>query len=112
MWRIRDRATFDELRRSRLRVRHGPISVTFVPDAGTDPPRVAYAVGRRVGTAVVRNRLRRRLRAIVAEQEQAGVLAAGAYLVAVRPEAAVLSFEELKTTVTSAMTRVQQLGSR
>ena len=108
MWRIGDRATFDELRRSRLRVRNGPISVTFVPGAG--PPRVAYAVGRRVGTAVVRNQVRRRLRAAVAEG--AAELAPGAYLVVVRAEAAVLPFEELKTTVTSAMTRVQQLGSR
>jgi ribonuclease P protein component len=108
VWRIRDRATFDELRRSRLRVRNGPIAVTFVP--GTGPPRVAYAVGRRVGTAVVRNRVRRRLRAVVAEE--AAALAPGAYLVAVRPEAAALPFEELKTTVTSAMTRVQQLGPR
>lgn len=30
-----------------------------------DPPRVAYQVGRAVGGAVVRNRLRRRLRAAV-----------------------------------------------
>ena len=30
---------------------------------GSEPPRVAYAVGRGVGGAVVRNRVRRRLRA-------------------------------------------------
>ena len=33
----------------------------------TDPPRVAFATGRTIGSAVVRNRVRRRLRAAVRE---------------------------------------------
>ncbi len=36
-------------------------------DDGSDAPRIAYAVTKRVGGAVVRNRLRRRLRAICAD---------------------------------------------
>jgi ribonuclease P protein component len=36
--------------------------VAWLDDGVVGPPRVAFAVGRRVGGAVVRNRLRRRLR--------------------------------------------------
>src|SRR4051794_27092213 len=64
-WRIRDRATFARLRASSTRSRVGPITVTFVHDEVGTPPRVAYSVGRKVGNAVVRNLVRRRLRAIV-----------------------------------------------
>jgi ribonuclease P protein component len=57
-----------------------------------------------VGNAVVRNRLRRRLRAIVSEL--APQLAPGAYLVAAAPEAALLKFGELKAIVSEALEAV------
>jgi ribonuclease P protein component len=60
---------------------------------------VAYAIGRRVGPAVVRNRLRRRLRAIFAEVAPPP----GDYLVAADPAAADLSFSDLKALVTAAL---------
>src|SRR5947209_4495366 len=58
IWRIRDRATFRELRVNGRRARRGPLTVTFVVRATDDPPQVAFAVGRKVGGAVVRNKLR------------------------------------------------------
>ena len=75
------------------------------PGAGAQP-RVAYAVGKRVGGAVERNRLRRRLRAIVAEA--ATGVPPGAYLVAAGPEAAETGFEELKRIVAAAMTSASE----
>lgn len=71
------------------------------------PPRVAYAIGRKVGPAVRRNRLRRRLRAIV--RGQAGRLAPGAYLIGAAPGAAELSFDELMTMFTEAVGAVGAL---
>jgi ribonuclease P protein component len=76
------------------------VTVTFLAEA-SGPPRVAYAVGRRVGGAVARNRLRRRLRAIAADQAPA--LPPGAYLVAAGPEAASLPHARLHELVSGAM---------
>jgi ribonuclease P protein component len=76
--------------------------VSFAALGEESAPRVAYAVGKRSGGAVVRNRLRRRLRAVVAGI--APQLVPGAYLVMVAPGAFELSHEELKTQVTAAMT--------
>jgi ribonuclease P protein component len=94
--RVGDRATFDALRRDGRRARRGPMTVAFLP-GGTDV-RVAYAIGRRVGPAVVRNRVRRRLREAVRELDRTtpGGLACGAYLVSVRPEAAARTYRDLR----------------
>jgi len=73
------------------------LTVTFVDTSPSEPPRVAYAIGSKVGGAVERNRLRRRLRAIV--REVAPELRPGAYLITAAPAAAHLTFGELRTTV-------------
>jgi ribonuclease P protein component len=106
-WRVRDRATFAALRDGR-RGHAGPVRVTWVQGAPDAPPRVAFAVGRRVGSAVARNRIRRQLRAVVAEL--AAELAPGAYLVAYRggPPAA---STELRQHVVAAATSAGALGS-
>lgn len=101
VWRIRDRRTFAELRRRGRRARSGPITVTWLPGPPGTPPRVAYAVGRTVGPAVVRNRARRRLRAVVAGL--AAELDPGAYLVAAGPATASLHPEEMTTHVSTAL---------
>ena len=95
-WRVRDRATFEALRREGRRARRGALSVTFVPATG-GPPRFAYGIGRRVGPAVARNRVRRRLRA--AARELAGPppgLPPGAYLVTVSPQIVGATYDELR----------------
>ncbi|MBA2280853.1 MAG: ribonuclease P protein component, partial [Acidimicrobiia bacterium] len=70
--RVGTRAAFSALSQRGVRSRAGVVRLTWLPaepgDESTTPPvRVAYAIGRPVGTAVVRNRLRRRLRAAMAE---------------------------------------------
>lgn len=60
---------------------------TAVVGLSSEPPRVAFSVGRPVGNAVVRNRVRRRLRAAL--REHADYLQPGAaYLVRATPGAA------------------------
>ena len=78
------------------------MTVAYVP--GDADVRVAYAIGRRVGPAVVRNRLRRRLRAAAREIDVAtGGLPTGAYLVSVRPAATQRSYGELRDDLASAL---------
>jgi ribonuclease P protein component len=101
-WRIRDRETFEALRSRGHRSRQGHVTVTFAVSDDDGVPRVAYAIGKRVGGAVVRNRLRRRLRAVVADITES--LPPGAYLVAAGREAVDLPYEDLKAQVTAAMT--------
>jgi ribonuclease P protein component len=108
IWRIRDRATFVALRRSNQRVRRGPITVTWAPGDPAEPPRVAYAIGKHVGGATVRNRIRRRLRAIVRDLERP--LEPGAWLIGAAPEVAKLSYGELKAAVTAAVGALEDRG--
>jgi ribonuclease P protein component len=79
---ISRRRTFEQLRREGIRVRAGRLALTYVP-VDAPRPRVAFAIPRRVGGAVVRNRARRRIRPLLAERVAASGLPVGAYLVQV-----------------------------
>ncbi len=76
--RVRKRETFVALARGERR-RRGPVTLARARASG-EYPQVAYRVGRRVGNAVVRNRLRRRLRVAVTENAE-GLQPGWAYLV-------------------------------
>jgi ribonuclease P protein component len=102
IWRIRDRQSFRRLGAEGRRVRSGVLWCTFVPDPNLSPPRVAFALGRTLGPAVVRNRLRRRLRAVLAAAD----LPPGLYLVGARPDGAGRSSTELAFDVAGLRTRL------
>ena len=59
--------SFRALGASRRRARSGAVTVRFVATEDAPTVRIAFVIGRRTGTAVVRNRLRRRARAVVAD---------------------------------------------
>jgi ribonuclease P protein component len=85
------------------RRRAGALEVTAA-DLGRrdEPPRVAFAVGRRVGGAVVRNRVRRRLRA--ATREHRALLRPGcAYLVRAGASASSATYAELSDALCTAL---------
>ena len=109
---VRDRATFAAFGRSRQRARRGWLTVSFVaddalgPDATDGPTRVAYSIGRKVGGAVERNRLRRRLRAVMSELSPQ--IRPGAYLIAAGRPATDVSYQELKAMMSTAL---HDLGS-
>jgi ribonuclease P protein component len=75
------------------------LSLVFLGDDSHGPPRVAYAMTKRVGGAVARNRLRRRLRAQLAELASSGRVPTGALLISVGPDAAHRTPQELRNDV-------------
>jgi len=83
------------------------VTVVYLPATYADgldrPARVAFAINRKVGNAVVRNKVRRRLRAILGELDRAADdgLAGGTYLLTVRPEVTSLSYRDLADRVRS-----------
>ena len=95
--RIRARDDFLRLRRQGRRLRIDPLWCTHLPDPTSDAPHVAFAINRAVGHAVVRNRVRRRLRALLAEV--ADLLPPGLYLIGCRPTAAELTFDQLRRRI-------------
>ena len=108
---VRTRRSFAALSRSRSRARSGPLWVTRSdapdPRRGEADVQVAYAIGRSAGGAVVRNRIRRRLRELVREAERAGALAPGAYLIGAEHSAAVAPHAELRRHLTGALARLR-----
>jgi ribonuclease P protein component len=77
---------------------------------------VAFAIGRKVGPAVVRNRLRRQIRAVLIElqQGQAGhglpVLPGGSYLFGAHPSITELSFAQLRSEVIDLMAGAHRIA--
>lgn len=73
-----------------------------VPAVGTDGPRVGFVVSRAVGPAVVRNRVKRRLRHLV--REHWALLPAGAVVVVrALPPAAAAAHAQLDVDLRSAL---------
>ncbi|MGI9031158.1 MAG: ribonuclease P protein component [Ilumatobacteraceae bacterium] len=97
--RVRHRREFEELSRGR-RARTETLWCRYVDDPQLVPPRLAFAIGRAVGPAVRRNRLRRRLRAIVrAAASPGGRLDHGGLLIGAAPAAVEQSFAQLRDEV-------------
>ena len=113
--RVRDRATFAALQRRGRRLVSGPVTVVYLEDtvktleikgnSAVGPPRVGFAVPRAVGPAVVRNRVRRRLRGVLAERAARGQLPAGSWLFIVRPAAGAWTSEQFGEVVDAAVAR-------
>lgn len=102
---VRSREDFSALSRSRARGRSGPVWVVHAPARDDDDPvaRVAYAVSKKVGGAVVRNRVRRRLRPLMDQLDQDPGLPPGGYLVGVRPDVVDLPGADLGRHLTAAV---------
>ncbi len=93
--RLRGRRAFTDLAQRGRTVRSGPLRVRYL--AAPDSARVGYAIGKRAGGAVERNRIRRRLRAAVATATTP--LTSGFYLISADPSAADAAFSELVDAV-------------
>ena len=93
-------------------MRAGALWCTWIADPDAAPPRVAYAIGRAVGGAVVRNRLRRQLRARVAAAARDDAIGPGWYLVGAAPAAARASRHDLDDAVAALLRSIGAQVSR
>ncbi|MDQ2754676.1 MAG: ribonuclease P protein component [Actinomycetota bacterium] len=100
IWRISRRQTFLALRQGR-HLRAGPLRISWVAGSPDEPLQVAYTIGKRVGSAVERNRLRRRLRMLF--REAAPQLPPGAYLIGATSDANHLDYDDLRTILMRAL---------
>jgi ribonuclease P protein component len=80
--------------------------VSFIADP-EGPPRVAFAVGRSLGTAPARNRARRRLRAALAARRDD--LPGGWFLVGATPSIMRSTFQEIEMDIDAIL---GDLGAR
>lgn len=103
--RLRRREDFSTVLRSGRRLSRGPLVLHLLAPAaaaGPSPARVGFVIPGKVGNAVARNRLRRRLRALF--RDRLGALpAGGAVVVRTMPGAAELDSAELGRLVDSAL---------
>jgi ribonuclease P protein component len=75
------------------------------PGPTAEPARVGFVVNKAVGNAVLRNRVHRRLRAVMAAQLP-GLPAGSLTVVRALPPSGSSSFEELTADVQAALSRV------
>ena len=101
IWRIRDRTVFARFRRDGRRARVGSLWMSVIADPAASPPRVGFAVGRSVGSAPLRNRVRRRLRALARTHGDA--LSPGWYLLGADAHFAELPFHSAEQDFLAAL---------
>lgn len=78
-----------------MRIRRSALWCTWCPDPSTTTTSVAFSLGRALGPAVTRNRLRRRLRAILRETQS--TLPGGMLLIGATQRATELTFDQLRS---------------
>ena len=112
--RLRKRRDFEECYASGVRVSGRLLQVILLPAAsiapGTARPRLGLSVPRRVGGAVTRNRIRRRLREIFRRNREVFGDRAGDLVINARPSAAQASFDELREEYRKLVERTLAAG--
>lgn len=84
----------------------------FLPDTSFDAAQVAYALPRRVGSAVMRNKIRRRLREIVRDldRETPNGLPAGFYLIGAKQQVNGCSYSDLRSSLGSCLSKFERVA--
>lgn len=99
-----------------LRVKGGPrwstpafsLEARSRPGDAESPARFGFTVSKKIGGAVVRNRVRRRLRALVAGLGPGAARQGCDYVLIARPGAAERAYRDLKTDLEQALDRVHR----
>ncbi len=102
--RLSDRRAFRRLHAEGTRTGRGPLRLVVRRDPDI-PPRYAFAIPRSVGNAVVRNRTKRRIRAVLHDIECSSPreIPGGDHLVRVTAPLDHWSYDKLRTTMTELL---------
>ena len=87
-------------------IREGILTVRMVPDSSAVGVHVAFATPKRIGPAVVRNRVRRQVRALM--RAQAATLPRGWYLIGIEAPPVDNSWGQLSGLLATALPRAVQ----
>lgn len=102
--RLKKRSQFLAVRRGEKR--RGPLFLLEVLDRGDDdPPRLGITVTRKVGNAVVRNRVRRRLKEAVRVHAGGDMAVGSDYVIVGRRDVLGVAFDELGRELSRRMMR-------
>lgn len=105
--RLKKRAEFLAVRRGEKR--RGPLFLLEVLRRGDDaPPRIGFTVTKKVGNAVVRNRVRRRLKEAVRTRAGGDMAAGNDYVVVGRREVLEVAFDDLARELSRRMRGARQ----
>ena len=106
VWRLRPYGEFERVRQQGRSWPHRllVLIVQPCPDTPIDPPRVAVVAGKRLGGAVVRNRVKRRLRAAV-QQVHARIPAGIDLIVMARAPLLDAEFDQIVVALTEVLQR-------
>ena len=94
--RIRERHAFVRLGRHGTRIRRSALWCSWCPDPESTATSVAFAINRAYGPAVIRNRLRRRLRSILRELDRIEPLPPILLLIGARHPVTEHTFDQLR----------------
>jgi ribonuclease P protein component len=109
--RVSERRAFERLVRDGVRGQSRTLWCRYLADPQVVPPRLAFSIGRTLGTAVERNRLRRRLRMAIGSRAGSPALDNGWLLVGARAPALEQTFAELDVEVGDMLTAVMDRRS-
>jgi ribonuclease P protein component len=111
--RLKRRREFLRVAAARIKaVTPGMVVQAYERDDAQAQIRVGFTASRKVGNAVVRNRARRRLKALVDELLPGRGQAATDYVLIARGETATRPFEALRSDLLQALSRLERDASR
>ncbi len=105
--RLRHRRDFAAVYRSGRSYAHGPLALRIRPNPETERPRFGFAVGKRLGGAVARNRIKRRLREAI---RLSGARGGVDVVVIARNSAGNASYQELHRSIMVLLVRAGLLN--
>ena len=107
---ISDRGVFSRIRAEGRSVRSSDLKFRYLPSSGdaTERVQIAFSISRKVGNAVVRNRVRRRLRYAFVQSlgEYSGIVEAG--VLTVLPNASERTYSELESQVQILLQKIEK----